>query len=84
MSDKPRETAPANLDNPYNIDHARERRLTRIFQITIGAGFAFAIVLLVIGYTMDALFPEKLPDKTPAVTPYSTPAQPADGTGAPR
>ncbi len=84
MSDRPNGAAPANPDNPYNIDHARERRLARIFKITIGAGFAFAIILLVIGYAMDALLSENLPDKVPAVTPYNTPAQSSDGTGAPR
>lgn len=76
----PENAAPAKApdpNNPYNIDYARERRLKRLFQVTIGIGFACAAVLLILGYAMDIWLEGKTPDIAP-VTPYSTPAQPAN------
>jgi hypothetical protein len=76
MSDKPTPAKPPDPDNPYNIDYARERRLTRMFQISIGVGFIIAAILLVIAFAMDALIASKTPDIVP-VKIYSTPAESA-------
>ena len=76
MSDKPTPATPPDPDNPYNIDHARERRLTRMFQISIGVGFVIAAILLIIGFALDALIASKTPDIVP-VKIYSTPGESA-------
>lgn len=83
MTDTPTRGKTPDPDNPYNIDFARERRLTRKFQLLIGGGFVFALVLLIIGYALDALVASKTPDIVP-VKAYSTPAESPKSQVVPR
>jgi hypothetical protein len=76
MSNPKNHASPQDPDNPYNIDFAREHRLKRIFQWTIGIGFVLSAVLIAAAFALDFMLAGREENVGPA-TPYSTPAAPA-------
>ncbi len=62
--------APISADaNPYNVDHARERRLRFMFIGLIAGAFILAALLLLLGFIMDAMSPSPRPPVDPAPVP---------------
>ncbi|HRK34959.1 MAG TPA: hypothetical protein PLJ47_10230 [Candidatus Hydrogenedentes bacterium] len=73
MPDENPKNTPNEKSNPYNIDMDRERRLKRMFQVWIAAGFIIAAALIAAGFAMDAFLAMEDEDGT-SVTPYASPA----------